>query len=187
MLLTTLMLLNAGLYNLLEPPVRLVTQLPFGLNTAAQWDRIKGQWQWEDGNVLQKENTLSLMVAPLRIVPQGLRIVTVLESGAGLGFAMQYPHKLTESHYLTIQNGKLEVGYITPDDQWIIQEQLVLEPAETYEIELGLESDQFSLEVNGEQLDNIPLMFHGTSLGFISKQPTRFHGLLVDRESYVTQ
>ena len=125
MLLTTLTLLNFGLYNLLKPPVRLVTQLPFGLNAPEQWDMIQGQWQWQDGIVLQKDNALSLMVAPLRIAPEGLRIVTVLESGAGLSFAMSYPHKLLESHYLMLQKGKLEVGYITPEDQWIIQDQMV--------------------------------------------------------------
>ena len=62
-----------------------------------------------------------------------------------------------------------------------------LESAEVYEIKLGLESDHFSLVVNGQQLNDIPLMFQGTSLGFISKAPTQFHGLLVDREIYVTQ
>jgi hypothetical protein len=185
MLLTILTLLNLGLYQLLAPPVRLVTQLPFGLNATRQWDMIQGQWQWQEGIVVQNDNGLSLMVAPLRIAPEGLRIVTVIETGGGLSFSMRYPHKLLESHYFMIQDGKLEVGYITPEDQWIIQAQLALDAAEIYAVQLKLESNHFSLVVNNQQLTDVPLNFQGTSLAFISKAPTRIHGLLVDREIYV--
>jgi hypothetical protein len=177
--------LNLGLYYLLEPPVTVVTQLPYGLDNFSQWQVISGEWRWQNDHVVQTSGDLSLLVSPLLVEPDKLRVVAALETGAGISFAMQYPHKFTNSHWLLVDETWLRTGFIDTEGVWTTQAQVSLEPKTVVYLTLSLDDEGFNITVNGDEvMTHIPLVYKGQSLGLISKEPSRIHSLLVDRQGH---
>lgn len=177
--------INSGLYYLLKPPIKTITQLPYRLEPN-QWDIIKGGWTWKEPHLEQHSSELSLIVSPLNIESEPLRIATTLQPGSGISFAMTFPHKLSESQWLLIKPGSIEVGFISTEEEWITQAKATLEQRSKYDITLMLEDDHYTVVVDGDVfIVKQPLTYKGQFLGFISNAPSRIYGLLVDRQIYV--
>ena len=179
-----LVLLNIGLHTLLEPPTQIVSKLPYSIETSIQWEVVSGSWEKTDAIIMHQGSEPGLLVSPLRIDPDGIRIVLTLEPGAGITFAMRNTHKRSESHWLMLNNNSITAGFVTADDTLVEQVKVDLpESEQLHYITLLIQNHHYTVTLDDALLTaELPLKYTGQSLGFISTAPTRIYGLLVDRQ-----
>jgi hypothetical protein len=182
--LALLALLNLGLHTLLEPPTHSVSTLPYSIETSLEWEVIKGNWKKTDAVIEQQGYDPGLLVSPLRIDPEGIRMVLTLEPGAGIAFAMRNAHQRLESHWLMLTTDSLAAGFMTADSTLVEQAKVTLPESEKpHYITLLILNHHYTVLLDDTRvMAELPLNYSGQSLGFISTGPTRIYGLLIDRQ-----
>ena len=182
-----LLTVNLGLHGLLAPETRLSTELPFALNGLDDWTPVTGAWQWQDGVLIQDNEVLGLVVAPLRLTDAPTRLHLKLTPNSGLSFAMRSARTLEASHVLFLYDTYLTSGYIDAEGYFETQFTLPVDPANTGE-ELGVsvltEGDSYSILVDHALVaSDLPLYRVAGALGLLSERKTQVQGLLVDADT----
>jgi hypothetical protein len=178
-------ILNLFLYTFFKPPLATVTELPYHVTALNTLSIISGTWEWQEGFV-QSGNELALAVTPLRIDIQRLRVVVSLDPGSGITFAMTYPHKITESHYLKVFHDRIEAGFVDRENRWVTQFSKAIDlPRENINIILIVKDGYFRIELEGKPLvERLPLNFQGQYQGMMTFFSSRIDGLIFDRYTY---